>query len=308
MARSKKAIIRMYSAWNYEKEIEDLNKLSTQGWQLEHGGCFCSSFVRNNGLRYIYQLDYQPGLKEMGRYLETYSEQGWEFVNRTFNGWYYFRKLYDPSLSAEEYEIFTDRASVKEMNSRWAKLALTMTILFGIMLMIEGIFCITAPTIPTYVLITAVGVEFIMFLRGYLIMKDPQKSKNDKHDSLRLAVVFAVLIIGLLTSSFLRTARPGDECRMNAEYYNPVKAGIDNGTILNTFKIEYTDRYYLDLEVKADSDVTFSITDGAGKTVFEKTGREYILSDVKLKLLPSEYKVIISDFAGGALNIEYDFE
>lgn len=304
MARSKKAIIRIYSAWNYEKEIEDLNKLSTQGWQLEHGGYFASRFVRNDGLRYIYQLDYQPGLKELGRYLETYREQGWEFVNKTFNGWYYFRKLFDPALPAEEYEIFTDRASLTEMNRRWANIALTVAILLGILLLID----ITQPMLPSLVMIAAIGVELIMFLRGYFIMKDTEKRKNDKRDSLRLAVVFGVLIIGILASSFLRTARPGGEYRMSAQYNAPIQAGVDNGTVLNTFKIEYTDNYYLDLAVEADTDVTFRIADGDGKTVFEKTGNDYGLSGVKLKLSSGEYKVLITDFAGGAINIEYNFK
>ncbi len=308
MPRSRKTNIRMYSAWNYENEIENLNRLSAQGWQLEHGGSFGSRFVRNDEIHYIYQLDYQPGQMNLARYLETYREQGWEFVNNTFNGWYYFRKLYNPDLSEEEYAIFTDRASLKEMNGRWANIAMMITILLGVFLLIGSILYITVPMLPTLVLNAAIGVEFIMLLRGYLIMKDTEKSKNDKRDNLRLAVLFGVIIIGILASSLLRTARPMGGCHMSAEYYNPITAVMDNGTILNTFEVKYTDRYYLDLEVKADTDVTFSITDGAGKTVFEKTGSDYDLSNEKLKLLHGEYNVIISDFEGGALDIEYDFE
>ena len=57
----------------------------------------------------------------MGRYIETFREQGWEYVNSTFNGWHYFRKLYDPALPEEAYEIFSDRESLHELNSRWAE-------------------------------------------------------------------------------------------------------------------------------------------------------------------------------------------
>ena len=35
-----KRIIGMYSAWDYTREIEDLNKRSEQGWQLMKGGLF----------------------------------------------------------------------------------------------------------------------------------------------------------------------------------------------------------------------------------------------------------------------------
>ena len=48
----------MYSAWNYMQEVEDLNKMSDEGWQLVRGGCFHSKLVKNPDIRYRYQLDY----------------------------------------------------------------------------------------------------------------------------------------------------------------------------------------------------------------------------------------------------------
>ena len=46
-----------------------------------------------------------------------------EYLNSTFNGWHYFRKAYDPSLPEEEYQIYTDTASGKEMADRWRRIA-----------------------------------------------------------------------------------------------------------------------------------------------------------------------------------------
>ena len=108
MAAEYKRSFRMYSAWNYMQEVEDLNKMSDEGWQLVRGGCFHSKFVKNPDIRYRYQLDYQK-IDDMARYIEIFREQGWEYVNSTFNGWHYLKKLYDPALPDEAYEIFTDR-------------------------------------------------------------------------------------------------------------------------------------------------------------------------------------------------------
>ena len=102
MSKEYKTSYRAYAAWNYQKEIEDLNAASDQGWQLVKGGCFHSRFVKNPNLRYRYQLDYRK-IEDLGRYIETFREQGWEYINSTFIGWHYFRKLYDPSAPEEEY-------------------------------------------------------------------------------------------------------------------------------------------------------------------------------------------------------------
>ena len=37
----------IYSAWNYELEIEDLNEMSAKGWQLINGGSFSHKYKRN---------------------------------------------------------------------------------------------------------------------------------------------------------------------------------------------------------------------------------------------------------------------
>lgn len=84
MARQYKTSHRVYTAWNYQKEIEDLNKASEQGWQLIKGGCFSSKFKWNPDVRYRYQIDYPGKVEDMGRYIETFREQGWEFINATY--------------------------------------------------------------------------------------------------------------------------------------------------------------------------------------------------------------------------------
>ncbi len=106
MSVNKKRSYRIYAAWDYTKEIEDLNKESENGWQLIKGGCFHSVFERDEGVVYRYQLDYNDKIDNRMRYIETFNEQGWEYINSTFNGWHYFRKIYVPGTDEREYDIY----------------------------------------------------------------------------------------------------------------------------------------------------------------------------------------------------------
>ena len=87
MGKQYKTFFRMYAAWDFKRELEDLNRRSEQGWQLVKGGLFASRFEHNPNLRYRYQLDFRR-VTDMPRYLETFREQGWEYVNSTFNDWH----------------------------------------------------------------------------------------------------------------------------------------------------------------------------------------------------------------------------
>lgn len=305
MGRSKKTVVRMYSAWNYEKETEDLNRYSDAGWQLTRGGLFLYRFERNERLRYRYQLDYQPGVAHIGRYLETYYEQGWEFVSRTWNGWYYFRKAYDPALPSAEYEIFTDRESLMEMNRRWANLGRGLLIVLGVFLAMEAFGCIVHPNLPGMVVTAALAAETVMIAHGYFVMRSPERSKNDRYDSIRLLLVFLVLIVGFVSNGTLYAMRPAGEMRMSAEEIRPIAAQLDRAMHHNTVEIRYADNYYLDLELAAQSDVTFSIVDSKGAVVFETRGKNEQLKDVKLRLPQDTYRVIFSDYAGGRIAVCY---
>ena len=95
----------MYAAWEFDREVRDLEARSRNGWQLIKGGCFHSKFAFDDSVQYRYALDFNQGIEDPARYREIFAEQGWEFINSTFNGWHYFRKAYDPSLPEEEYQI-----------------------------------------------------------------------------------------------------------------------------------------------------------------------------------------------------------
>lgn len=128
--KTTKTSYRAYFAWNYQKELKALEAKSREGWQLVKGGCFHSKYTRDDSAVYRYALDYNNDLKpeDMARYRETFEEQGWEYISSTFNGWHYFRKAYDPALPESAYEIYTDDESLRQMQDRWRRLALTLCI------------------------------------------------------------------------------------------------------------------------------------------------------------------------------------
>ncbi len=114
-----KRTFKVFAAWDYEFEAQEFNRMSEQGWQLVKGGSFSQKYEYDDSVIYRYQIDYNNDVKDMARYDETFRDAGWQRVNSTFNGWHIFRKAYDPSLSEEEYEIYTDEESRVEMLKRW---------------------------------------------------------------------------------------------------------------------------------------------------------------------------------------------
>ena len=77
MAKNYKYSFKLYSSWNYENELEDLNKYSERGWQLVKDGMFHRKFVKNENIRYRYQMDFRR-IEDKVRYIETFREQGWD--------------------------------------------------------------------------------------------------------------------------------------------------------------------------------------------------------------------------------------
>ena len=293
MSANYKKSFRLYSAWNYQKETEDLDKASEEGWQLVRGGCFSSEFVKNPDVRYRYQLDYGR-IEDMGRYIETFREQGWEYINSTFNGWHYFRKLYDPSLPEEAYEIFTDTQSLLEMNNRWAKLALIVGLIFALNAIIFAIRLITHPTLPLLIQFLTSAIEGIVLLRGCFIMRNPASSRSRRGDSVLLAVFFTVIILGAVANIVLTEQRPFSQTSQQA-------SSVDHPVVDNRwadFKVTYADNYYLDLKFEADAPFTFAVLNDAGEPVYQVTDTHFEEKNIQLKLPKGHYCYSISCATG----------
>lgn len=289
MSANYKTSYKVYSAWNYQKELEDLNRASEQGWQLVKGGCLHSKFVHNPQVQYRYQLDYQ-NVEDMARYIETFREQGWEYVNSTFNGWHYFRKLWDPSLPEQEYEIFTDKESLHEMNNRWARVALILGVLTGVSALICLIRMILAPHIPVLALILTFAIESAIMLRGWSIMHSPNASRNRRGDRVYLAAVFLALIVGCTASIVLMNLRPD----LSWQQTTPVLAEPKTDQRLVDFTVTYPDHYYLDLDLKSEGDVTFEIVNVDGKAVYSETGSDIHKDDARIRLARGQYSFALT--------------
>ena len=284
MSAEYKRSFRMYSAWNYMQEVEDLNKMSEEGWQLVRGGCFVSKFVKNPDIRYRYQLDYQK-IDDMARYIEIFREQGWEYVNSTFNGWHYLKKLYDPALPEEEYEIFTDRESLREMTGRWTRFATILGLLFGLLAIIEAVRVFMAPNLPRLIQLFTLMIESGLLLRGTFIMRRTQPGQKLRHDSLILAIFFACIMVGAISNIVLDDMRPNLNTQQQAD---EVPEPIVNNRWVD-FDVKYPDNYYLDIVIKADEPLTFDIVNEADEVVYTETGTDIDKQNVRIKLPKGTY-------------------
>ena len=293
MSDKRKTSFKSYSAWNYEKEIEELNKASEEGWQLVKGGCFHSSFEKNDGVQYRYQLDYGK-IDNMGRYIETFREQGWEYINSTFNNWHYFRKIYDPEQPEEAYEIFTDNQSLREMNNRWANMALAIAIVLSVFTILEAIFMIREPNLPTLALLLTLVIEVAVIWRGVFIMKSSNASRSSESGTF-MTIFLAVLIIGLASMITLRSLRTNWTTSQRGSSSDAPAADTD---WLN-FDVKYTDRYYLDVDMESEQPLTIKIVNEAGEEVFSKTAEDYHEKSLPLKLTKGWYWLKLSRGTAG---------
>lgn len=127
MKKDVKKIVLTNPVWEYKRIVDICNEQSKQGYQLEKMKILgASTFVKDENKRYIYDIDFNPVIlkkgKERENYLETFEEQGWEFIDNTFNGFSIFRKQYVEGQPLEDYKIYTDKDTEKELNSRMGKL------------------------------------------------------------------------------------------------------------------------------------------------------------------------------------------
>lgn len=305
MAQKYKRSFSMYPAWSYQREIQVLNRQSEMGWQLIRGGNYTHKYKKNSDVQYRYQMDYTGKIEDMGRYIETFREQGWEYVNSTFNGWNFFRKPYDPSLPEESYEIFTDRSSLKEMTGRWVKLIFALMFLLVFIWIVNMVQFILTPYLPAFVRGIVLLLEILFFGFGVLRMRKPEKAKLFRWDRTLFIVFLATMFMGLGGSIYLEVLRPHLSSMASAEDMAAIPAQIEDAAMWGIFEIRYADNYYLDLSVTADSPICISILDEAGSVVYTVTERSVDISNLKLHLQKGIYRIYFSDFEGGPLKTTF---
>lgn len=302
MARKYKRLFNMYPAWDYRRELEELNRQSELGWQLVRGGVFVNRFKRNDHIRYRYQIDFSGKVEDLGRYIETFREQGWEYIRTTFNGWSYFRKPWDPSLPEEQYEIFTDQASLREMTGRWIKFVGILTAIVAVFLAIYTVRLVLMPNLPALVRFLVLLLETAFLVYGILCMRKSARKQTFSGVGAIWIPIFALLIIGTVGATYLETHHYRFNSRFVADEMSGISDGMENVFQWGSFDVLYTDNYYLDLSITADSSICFTLVDDSDTVIYTVADTNVDVSNLKLHLKKGQYYMYYSCYESGGFD------
>ncbi len=301
--RNKKTRYVMYPAWEYRREIEDLNALSDKGWQLEKGGCFHSVFYRDESVRYRYALDYDQHIDDPARYRDTFAEQGWQFVSDTFNGWHFFRKKYDPALPPEEYDIYTDEQSVQDMASRWSRLGYVFGTVELICAALDLFALLRHPSMTgVFVSLACLLLGVVILVGAWRIRRQETAGRSRKSMRWCFGVVLALLALGLVFGLI----------RFEATSYSEYVYDPDQGPWTWEMSVPMPDYYTLDAEVKTDANVEITVTDKRGSVLARMGGGQDLQARETMFLLPGRYDVTVRydpdtpEGTAGAFRFEVD--
>lgn len=284
---------KLYAAWEYEKEEEDLNEASKAGWQLIKGGCFSSTFRKDDAIRYMYQLDYMPNMKDRSRYIEVFKEQGWEYINSTFNGWHYFRKRYEEGTNVEDYKIYTDKQSLYEMQNRWIRM-ITVLFFFNLILSIgygAGSFYSKE---PLWIIETVIFILLTLSL-GFGLMSIRRSRKGLKNNiNLPIQIVLPTTIILLMICFgilFFKIASNAPVVyHTNFTYIRMPEDKLP--AVTDKIVIKKKGEHKLDLVISSSAVmVQVNIQDSVGNKVFEISADRCTINNHKVVLDEGTYRV-----------------
>lgn len=270
----------VYAAWDYELELEHLNEMSEKGWQLIHGGCFYTKYERDDSVVYRYQLDHNMRIENRMRYIDTFREQGWEYINSTFNGWHYFRKPYDSAKPAEEYEIYSDRPSREEMAGRLGKVMMALTIIVAVVLIAAVIAMCTDPKMARLGIIAEMTAVLALVANGSVQMRRVGKGVRSKR-RFRFEVFAAVVVLGLIWFDVFATAQ------------QEMTVQSSSGTA--TLPIEVSLPDWVDIE--------FSGEDGAQLTIADEKREVREIASGDIFLMPGKYTITAQSEAENSVTI-----
>ena len=120
----KKAVYRIATIADYDREALYLRKMHAEGWKLKevtYSNLVVAvkyTFEKCQPEQVSYQLDFYPMRKsDRASYLQLFKDCGWEHIT-DFNGFSYFRKLHSGIESDAEFEIYNDAAGKLAMVKR----------------------------------------------------------------------------------------------------------------------------------------------------------------------------------------------
>ncbi len=106
--KTTKRVVRLFMAWNDQKEQRWLEAQARSGWHVKSMNAFGYTLERGAPADVAYRLDFSRGCRR-GRdeYLALFGDAGWEHLGNR-GPWHLFRK---PVTGGEIPEIYTDAQS-----------------------------------------------------------------------------------------------------------------------------------------------------------------------------------------------------
>lgn len=182
MSAEKMTSHKVFMAWEYDREEAFLNEMSRKGWELVTGGCYHSVFEKESGKQYRYCLDYNPqamnSAEEKQRYVQTFADDGWEFINSTYNGWIYLRKEIRDGMTDQDFEIYSDRESMMELFGRLGGLLKTMCFILAIVLFLEIYLYIRGKMAVILIFAAVILAVFVWLICGINRLKELQRRQD----------------------------------------------------------------------------------------------------------------------------------
>lgn len=278
---------KAYPAWEYEREILDLNQESINGWQLVKAGCFRSKFEEDHSIVYRYQMDFDQHISNKMRYVEAFREQGWEHVSSTFNGWHFFRKKYDSNLPEEEYQIYTDMPSREELASRWSRFMIPLGVFSTVILILCILRMITAFEISRLGILLEFVVLELILINGVIGIRKAARGEMAKK-SFPFGRLLALMVLGILFFTTVATLKEYSSAEINQ------KIGKDTGIVEDTLNVKLPDYYYVDFVGSSGAAVTFQILGEDETVIYQKNGKEFQIENEPIFLKKGTYRILIS--------------
>jgi len=124
-ATKAKRVIKIFWAWQEEKEEEWLASMSREGWHLIRVGFLNYTFKKGKPYDYIYRFDFKVATNEDTKeYVSFFEDTGWKLIHR-FGSWFYFRA--DRALGPDQ-EIYNNNRSKIE---KYKRLLIFLVIIIG---------------------------------------------------------------------------------------------------------------------------------------------------------------------------------
>ncbi len=159
----KKNVIKLFFAWQDEKEQSWLEQMAADGWMLDDVVFIYYTFHKEKPQTVHYRLDYQE-LKEneLQDYLNLFTDAGWDYKGR-MNNWFYFC-----SRGEKTKEIYTDVHSKVQKYKRIIRtLVLACFLLFYPSI---SFFYFSERTITSPFDIVMDVIQFLVFLLEILLV------------------------------------------------------------------------------------------------------------------------------------------